>query len=209
MLSLVLLVHIERVTGSFALAGLVSGSYTVGLGVGAPILGRLVDRYGQLAVLVMTAFATSVLLGAVALLPASAPGGTGRARGRHWPGYAASQWLRACAVAKGSPRRRGAAVRVRRRVVGLGADLYLWAATGARAGRRKLDPRCAGVRGPGADGGDGVVCTVGPWIPGRRLGGGAARRRRAPCRRAGPYPRRAGARTRSPGRDHNQPDGDG
>src|SRR5215475_2342000 len=38
MLSLVLLVHTERVTGSFALAGLVTGSYTVGLGVGAPVL---------------------------------------------------------------------------------------------------------------------------------------------------------------------------
>src|SRR5215475_2773743 len=72
-LSLVLLVHTERVTGSFALAGLVSGSYTVGLGVGAPVLGRLVDRCGQLAVLVATAFASSILLGAVALLPASAP----------------------------------------------------------------------------------------------------------------------------------------
>src|SRR5215510_13828090 len=47
MLSLVLLVHTERVTGSFALAGLVSGSYTVGLGVGAPVLGRLVDRCGN------------------------------------------------------------------------------------------------------------------------------------------------------------------
>src|SRR5262249_3306551 len=64
MLSLVLLVHTERVTGSFALAGLVSGSYTVGFGVGAPVLGRLVDRRGQLAVLVATAFAASVLLGA-------------------------------------------------------------------------------------------------------------------------------------------------
>ena len=74
MLSLVLLVHTERVTGSFALAGLVTGSYTVGLGAGAPVLGRLVDRWGQLAVLVATAFASSVLLGAVALLPASAPG---------------------------------------------------------------------------------------------------------------------------------------
>src|SRR5262249_23675179 len=72
MLSLVLLVHTERVTGSFALAGLVTGSYAVGLG--APVLGRLVDRWGQLAVLVATAFASSVLLGAVALLPASAPG---------------------------------------------------------------------------------------------------------------------------------------
>jgi hypothetical protein len=88
MLSLVLLVHTERVTGSFALAGLVTGSYTVGLGVGAPVLGRLVDRCGQLAVLVATAFGSSVLLGAVALLPASAPG---RCWSRSRPALA---WLR-------------------------------------------------------------------------------------------------------------------
>src|SRR5215831_17110999 len=74
MLSLALLVHAEHLTGSFALAGLVSGGYTVGLGVGGPFLGRLVDRRGQLVVLLATAFATSVLLAAVALLPASAPG---------------------------------------------------------------------------------------------------------------------------------------
>ena len=74
MLSLALLVHAEHLTGSFALAGLVSGGYTVGLGVGGPFLGRLVDRRGQLVVLLATAFASSVLLAAVALLPASAPG---------------------------------------------------------------------------------------------------------------------------------------
>ena len=74
MLSLALLVHAERLTGSFALAGLVSGGYTVGLGVGGPFLGRLVDPRGQLVVLLATAFASSVLLAALALLPASAPG---------------------------------------------------------------------------------------------------------------------------------------
>src|SRR5262249_57140205 len=74
MLSLALLVHAEHLTGSFALAGLVSGGYTVGLGVGGPFLGRLVDPRGQLVVLLATAFASSVLLAALALLPASAPG---------------------------------------------------------------------------------------------------------------------------------------
>src|SRR5215471_12779697 len=49
MLSLALLVHAEHLTGSFALAGLVSGGYTVGLGVGGPFLGRLVDRCCQRA----------------------------------------------------------------------------------------------------------------------------------------------------------------
>src|SRR5262249_6211558 len=74
MLSLALLVHAEHLTGSFALAGLVSGGYTVGLGVGGPFLGRLVDRRGQLVVLLATAFACSVLLAAVALLPGAAAG---------------------------------------------------------------------------------------------------------------------------------------
>src|SRR5262249_58581357 len=74
MLSLALLVHAEHLTGSFALAGLVSGGYTVGLGVGGPFLGRLVDRPGQLGVLLATAVACSGLLAAVALPPASAPG---------------------------------------------------------------------------------------------------------------------------------------
>src|SRR5262249_7764697 len=44
MLSLALLVHAEHLTGSFALAGLVSGGYTLGLGVGGPFLGLLPDH---------------------------------------------------------------------------------------------------------------------------------------------------------------------
>jgi MFS family permease len=73
MLSIVLLVHTQRLTGSFAIAGLVTGSYTVGIAVSAPILGRLADRCGQLVVLIGTALAASVLLSAMALVPASVP----------------------------------------------------------------------------------------------------------------------------------------
>src|SRR5262249_33658080 len=47
MLSLALLVHAEHLTGSFALAGLVSGGYTVGLGVGGPFLGPLLAPRGR------------------------------------------------------------------------------------------------------------------------------------------------------------------
>lgn len=73
MLSIALLVCAQRLTGSFAIAGLASGSYTAGLGISAPCLGRLVDRRGQLAVLLVTAIASAALLGALALLPADAP----------------------------------------------------------------------------------------------------------------------------------------
>ena len=72
MLSIALLVYAQRLTGSFAIAGVVTGAYTVGRGLSAPSLGRLADRRGQLAVLLATAIASSVLLGAMALLPASA-----------------------------------------------------------------------------------------------------------------------------------------
>ena len=51
MLGIGLLVHAQHLTGSFAAAGLVSGVYAIALGVGGPLLGRLVDRRGQTAVL--------------------------------------------------------------------------------------------------------------------------------------------------------------
>jgi MFS family permease len=70
---IVLLVHAERLTGSFAVAGLVSGAYAIARGVGAPLLGRLVDRCGQTIVLLSSAAASALLLTVVALLPPSAP----------------------------------------------------------------------------------------------------------------------------------------
>jgi predicted MFS family arabinose efflux permease len=73
MLSIGLLVHAEHLTGSFAAAGLVAGAYAVALGVGGPLLGGLVDRRGQTAVLMWSAIAAAVVLGAVALLPTGTP----------------------------------------------------------------------------------------------------------------------------------------
>jgi len=64
MLSIGLLVHARHLTGSFAAAGLVTGAYGVALGVGGPLLGQLVDRRGQTAVLVGSA-AVAVVLGHV------------------------------------------------------------------------------------------------------------------------------------------------
>jgi MFS family permease len=69
MLGIGLLVHTRHLTGSFASAGVVAGAYAVATGVGGPLLGRLVDRRGQTAVLLGTALVSAGLLGAIAVLP--------------------------------------------------------------------------------------------------------------------------------------------
>ena len=68
-----LLVHAHHLTGSFAVGGAASGCYVIACGVGAPVLGRLVDRQGQTLVLLSSALTSAVLLVAVAALPPSAP----------------------------------------------------------------------------------------------------------------------------------------
>jgi MFS family permease len=73
MLSIGLLVHTVHLTGSFAAAGAVTGLYAVALAVGGPLLGRLVDRRGQRAVLLASAGAAALLLVAIGALPAGAP----------------------------------------------------------------------------------------------------------------------------------------
>jgi MFS family permease len=73
MLTIGMLVHVEHVTGSFAAAGLVSGTLAVAQGAGGPALGRLVDRRGQTAVLLAGALVAGAGLLATAVLPAGAP----------------------------------------------------------------------------------------------------------------------------------------
>jgi Major Facilitator Superfamily len=73
MLSIGLLVHTEHLTGSLAAAGVVAGAYAVSLGVGGPVLGRLVDRRGQTAVLVAGAVVAGAALAATAALPTGTP----------------------------------------------------------------------------------------------------------------------------------------
>jgi MFS family permease len=73
MLSIALLVHAERLTGSFGAAGIVTAAYAVALGVFGPLLGQLVDRRGQTAVLVAAALASAGLLVAIAAAPAGTP----------------------------------------------------------------------------------------------------------------------------------------
>lgn len=73
MLTIGVLVHVEGATGSFAVAGLASGALAVAQGIGGPLLGRLVDRRGQTAVLAVSALVAGAALAGVAALPADAP----------------------------------------------------------------------------------------------------------------------------------------
>jgi MFS family permease len=72
MLSIGLLVHTQHLTGSFAAAGVVTGVYAIALGVGGPLLGRLVDRRGQTSVLLASATVAAALLVAIAVAPEGA-----------------------------------------------------------------------------------------------------------------------------------------
>jgi len=73
MLTIGMLVHVQHVTGSFAAAGLVSGTLAVAQGAGGPALGRLVDRRGQTAVLLATALVSGAGLMTTAVLSTGAP----------------------------------------------------------------------------------------------------------------------------------------
>ncbi len=72
MLSIGLLVHARHLTGSFAAAGALTGVYAIALGVGGPVLGRLVDRRGQTSVLLASATVAAALLIAIAVQPVGA-----------------------------------------------------------------------------------------------------------------------------------------
>ena len=73
MLSIGLLVHTEHLTGSLAAAGIVAGAFALSLGVGGPLLGRLVDRRGQTTVLIAGALVAGSALLVTAVLPVGAP----------------------------------------------------------------------------------------------------------------------------------------
>jgi MFS family permease len=64
-LGIILLVQGER--GTYSLAGVVTGAYAVGSALGTPLWGRLMDRFGQVRVLLPTAVACAALLAALAL----------------------------------------------------------------------------------------------------------------------------------------------
>jgi predicted MFS family arabinose efflux permease len=71
--SIALLVHAQQLTGSFAVAGVVSGAYAISGAVSAPVLGRLVDRCGQTRVLLSGATLAALALVITGMLPVGAP----------------------------------------------------------------------------------------------------------------------------------------
>lgn len=64
-LGILLLVEAERAT--YSLAGFVTGAYAVGSALGTPLWGRLMDRFGQIKVLLPTALTSASLVVALAL----------------------------------------------------------------------------------------------------------------------------------------------
>ena len=64
---LALVLFIEAETGSYGTAGAVAGGVALGMGVGAPFLGRVADRRGP-AVLLPIATAHAVLMIAIVLV---------------------------------------------------------------------------------------------------------------------------------------------
>ncbi len=65
-LGMLLLVEGER--GTYSLAGFVTGAYAIGSAVGTPLWGRLMDRFGQVRVLVPTAVISASLVVALAVV---------------------------------------------------------------------------------------------------------------------------------------------
>jgi MFS family permease len=63
--ALAIVLYLREQTGSFAIAGVVSGMLAAGSGVGAPIQGRLVDRIGARRVLLPLAVVHALSLGAI------------------------------------------------------------------------------------------------------------------------------------------------
>lgn len=67
MIPLGILILVEQERQTYAIAGLVSGAYAVGAALGTPLWGRLMDRFGQVAVLVPTSATSATLLVVLAL----------------------------------------------------------------------------------------------------------------------------------------------
>jgi MFS family permease len=72
-LGLLLVLHTQQITGSYAKGGLATGAYAIALGVSNPLLARLVDRRGQTLVLRTGAPLAAAAIVILANLPDGAP----------------------------------------------------------------------------------------------------------------------------------------
>lgn len=62
-----ILLLVQDVRGAYAVAGLVTGAFALGSAAGTPIWGRMMDRYGQVRVLMPTSLGSASFLVAVAV----------------------------------------------------------------------------------------------------------------------------------------------
>ena len=67
MIPLGILILVEQQRQAYAIAGVVSGAYAIGAAVGTPLWGRLMDRFGQVPVLLPTTATSAALLAGLAL----------------------------------------------------------------------------------------------------------------------------------------------
>lgn len=71
-ISLVAILRVQEMTGSYATGGAVAAALAIAHGVFAPVLGRLADRHGQTRVIVRAAIVHAAALAGFAALPDSA-----------------------------------------------------------------------------------------------------------------------------------------
>src|SRR5207247_9312024 len=67
MMSLAMLMHLRDLSGSFAFAGGMVGTYLVAMAASAPVQGRVIDRYGPRGALLVTGVVQPLLLGLLLL----------------------------------------------------------------------------------------------------------------------------------------------
>lgn len=72
-ISILLILHVKHLGGSYALAGFAAGGYTVGAALTGPLVGRLVDRHHILPVLGTCLVLTAAAMVGLALLDAGSP----------------------------------------------------------------------------------------------------------------------------------------
>jgi MFS family permease len=93
--SLAIVLLVRQQTGSFAQAGAASAAWAIGAGIVAPLQGRLVDRFGQPAVLIPSTLVNAAAVGAI-VLGARADAPTWELAAFAWVGGAALPPLGAC-----------------------------------------------------------------------------------------------------------------
>src|SRR5688500_10446530 len=70
---LAIILFLREQTGSFSVAGAVAGGLALGIGIGAPFMGRLVDRHGARLLLLLAIANAAGILALLALGGANAP----------------------------------------------------------------------------------------------------------------------------------------